>query len=258
MIDFTQIEQGTLATEPYEWAFIGALFSPEHAAALVASFPRDNFKTVKGYDNEKGYEYEARALIGMGSDVPAHVGGLSLAWRLLACDLLSPAYKAALSRLVRRDLSSLPMEVNVFHYGPSAWLGPHVDLKDKLVTHVFYFNASWDEGDGGCLNVLRSSNMSDAAAIIAPIVGNSAVLVRSEKSWHAVSPVAGNCRHSRLSMTVTFYRPGSISTMWPPDDMTPLHSYNGTTGGKATSSSPGLLTRLYTRVVSRLWSPGTR
>src|SRR5262249_6988027 len=30
---------------------------------------------------------------------------------------------------------------------------------------------------------------------------------------------------SRRSMTVTFYRPGSISTMWPPGDAASLHSY---------------------------------
>ena len=48
------------------------------------------------------------------------------------------------------------------------------------------------------------------------IVGNSSVLVRSEKSWHAVSRVAESSRCSRRSVTVTFYRPGSVSTMWPP------------------------------------------
>ena len=42
------------------------------------------------------------------------------------------------------------MEVNVFRYPPRAWLGPHVDLKDKLITHVFYFNEAWSAGQGGC------------------------------------------------------------------------------------------------------------
>jgi hypothetical protein len=251
VIDFTRIEQAVLATQPYEWASVGDLFSPAGSAALASSFPRDHFKTVKGYDGEKGYEYEARALIGMGAGVPSRPEALSDAWRLLAADLLSPAYRAAVSRLVGRDLGSLPIEVNVFHYGARAWLGPHVDLRDKLITHVLYFNESWDENDGGCLNILRSSDMSDAVASVAPVVGNSVLLVRSEKSWHAVSPVADRCHRSRLSMTVTFYRPGSVSTMWPPGDTTPLHTYNGVTDAEAARGAQGLWKRLRLRVASR-------
>jgi len=62
----TRIEGSTLSTEPYEWASVGELFAPGDATLLAASFPRDHFKTVVGYDGEKGYEYEARALVGMG------------------------------------------------------------------------------------------------------------------------------------------------------------------------------------------------
>ncbi len=57
--------------------------------------------------------------------------------------------------------------------------------------------------------------------------GNSAVLVRSENSWHAVSRVRDGCRISRRSLAITFYRPGSPSTMWPAGDTTPLHNYTG-------------------------------
>ncbi len=256
MIDLTRIEQSALSTRPYEWAFVGDLFAPAAAAELVASYPRDHFKTVKGYDGEKGYEYEARSLIAMGGAAASYAGGLGGAWRRLAADLSSPAYRAAMTRLTARDLDSLPMEVNVFHYGPGAWLGPHIDLKEKVVTHVFYFNERWDEADGGCLQILRSADMSDRAASVAPVVGNSAVLVRSEKSWHAVSPVAGGCRQSRLSMTVTFYSPGSISTMWPPGDTTPLHEYGATPDASAPNVAPTLWKKLYARVASRLKGRG--
>jgi Rps23 Pro-64 3,4-dihydroxylase Tpa1-like proline 4-hydroxylase len=97
-----------------------------------------------------------------------------------------------------------------------------VDLKDKIVTHVFYFNRAWDKTDGGCLTILRSPSMADVVADVAPLLGNSSVLVRSDKSWHAVSRVVEGCRRSRRSMTVTFYHPGSLSTMWPPGDASPL------------------------------------
>jgi Rps23 Pro-64 3,4-dihydroxylase Tpa1-like proline 4-hydroxylase len=77
-------------------------------------------------------------------------------------------------------------------------------LKDKIVTHVFYFNKFWRKDDGGCLSILRSSDMFDEFASVSPIIGSSVVLLRSEKSWHSVSRVAKNCRRSRRSMTVTF------------------------------------------------------
>jgi Rps23 Pro-64 3,4-dihydroxylase Tpa1-like proline 4-hydroxylase len=253
VIDLQRIERGTLATQPYEWAFIDGLFSPEHATALSASFPRDSFKTVRGHDGEKGYAYEARALIPMGAEAPAHLDGLSSAWRQLADDLLSPDYRGALAQLLRRELGSFPMEVNVFRYPPRAWLGPHIDLKDKLITHVFYFNDSWNEGQGGCLNVLRSPDMADAVAKIAPLIGHSALLVRSERSWHAVSPVVDDCAQSRLSMTVTFYRPGSVSTLWPPGDKAPLHRCEGATRWGTTRAS-GLWASLSPRIAARLKS----
>jgi hypothetical protein len=227
VIDLTQIFRHTLQTQPYAWAAIGALFSPKDGEALAASFPRDHFKTVLYY-GERDYEYEARALIGMGAYTASHPEELSEAWLGLARDLLSPAYRIAMSLLIGRDLTTAPMEVNVFHYGPGANLGPHPDLEDKLVTHTMYFNRSWNPEDGGCLNILRSSDPTDVAAEVEPIVGNTAVVVRSEKSWHAVSRVLSGCRLSRRSLTATFYREGSISTMWPPGDTTPLHRYDAT------------------------------
>ena len=232
-----------LATEPYGWAFVDDLFSVQDAKQLAETFPRDHFKTVAGYDGEKGYEYQARSLVEMGADLPCRAESLAPAWRQLAEDLLSPAYRSALTRLTRVDLTRAPMEANVFHYGPGAWLGPHVDLKDKIVTQVFYFNSSWSEEDGGCLMILGSSEMEDVVRMVRPVVGSAVVLVRSAKSWHAVSRVAAGCRRSRRSIAVTFYHPGSISTMWPPGDQTPLHFYR----------EPDEELGLWKRLRSRIW-----
>ena len=117
------------------------------------------------------------------------------------------------------------MEVNVVHYGPGAFMGPHLDLKEKLVTHVLYFNQAWDQQHGGCINILRSSNPSDVLSEILPVVGNSVLLVRSNQSWHSVSRVAKDCRTSRRSINVIFHQPGSVSTMWPPGDKPALRDY---------------------------------
>lgn len=227
MLDLTQLERRTLNTEPYAWAVVDGLYSPKDAAALAATYPRDHFKTVSGKDAEKEYLYESRELLGLGADTVSHPKELSDAWRELANDLLSPEYRAAMSRLTGLDLTSVPIEANVYHYGPGSSLGPHLDMPIKWVTHVLYFNDAWNPKDGGCLSILRSSDPADVAAVIPPIVGSSAVLVRSDRSWHSVQRVVESCRKSRRAVTVTFYSPGSVSPMWPPGDTTPLHTYEG-------------------------------
>jgi len=227
MLSIDRIDKQVLRTDPYEWAFLEGLFSPADAAALASSFPRDKFKEVRGYDGEKGYVYVCRSLIHMGAREASFPDGLSPSWRQLAADLLSPAYRAAMTRLTGRDLSTTLLEVNVVHYGSGAWLGPHVDLKEKLTTHVFYFNETWDRTNGGCLGILRSSDSTDIAEEINPIVGSSAVIVRSDKSWHCVSRVADGCRLSRRSMNVIFHQRGAVSTMWPPSDTPVLADFHG-------------------------------
>lgn len=225
MLDLTRIERCTLESEPYSWAVVDGLYSPEGAAALAATYPRDHFKTVSGKDAEKEYLYESRELLALGGSTVSHPEELSDAWRELAHDLLSPEYRAAMSGLTGLDLTSVPVEANVYHYGPGSSLGPHLDMAIKHVTHVLYFNDSWDPKDGGCLSILRSSDPDDVAAVVPPIVGSSAVLVRSDRSWHSVQRVVESSRKSRRAVTVTFYSPGSVSPMWPPGDETPLHSY---------------------------------
>jgi SM-20-related protein len=144
----------------------------------------------------------------------------------MAADLLSPAYRVAMTRLTRQDLTRAPMEVNVIRYGPGAFLGPHVDLEEKIVTQVLYFNEAWNKEDGECLRILGSSNPRDAVVDVLPVVGNSVVVVRSKKSRHTVSPVADSCSRSRRSVNVIFHRAGSISSMWPPRESPKLRDYD--------------------------------
>jgi hypothetical protein len=227
MIDLTRIAQARLNTTPYCWAAIDGLYAPHDAKKLAASYPRDHLRLISGYGGEKDYQYEARPLIGMGSNGIAYESHLSDAWRALARDLLSSEYRHAMSAVSGVDLSDALLEVNVFHYGPGSSLGPHSDLPDKVVTHVLYFNETWNAADGGCLRILGAKDERELIAEIAPTIGNSAVLVRADNSWHAVSRVISDSRASRRSVTATFYRPGSVSSMWPPGETFELHEYGG-------------------------------
>lgn len=227
MIDLDRILHAQLQSEPYRWGMVDRLYSSSDAASLMTTYPRDHYRLISGYGGEKDYEYEARPLIAMGAREIQLESHLSDAWRSLARALLSPAYREAVAALSDCDLRDAPLEVNVFHYGPGASLGPHSDLPDKIVTHVLYFNEEWDAADGGCLQILGAKDERAVVHEVLPLIGNSAVLVRSENSWHAVSRVAEGSNRSRRSVTATFYRPGSVSSMWPPGETFELHDYTG-------------------------------
>lgn len=230
LLKIDRIAAASLADEPYQWGHIDGLFDDAVAAQLVSTYPTVLYRTVIGDDGEKAYEHEARALIPMGGTRPTRPEHLSSVWHSLANELVSAPYRSAMSTLTGCDLTTVPIEANLLHYGPGAALGAHSDLADKLVTHVLYFNTTWDPALGGCLRILRSPDIDDVVSEIAPIVGSSTVIVRSERSYHGLSPVSPSSAESRRSMTVTFYRPGSVSPMWPPGEHVALHSC----GAKAT------------------------
>jgi hypothetical protein len=112
-----------------------------------------------------------------------------------------------MSTLTGYDLTKIPMGANVCHYGPGDSLNAHEDQPEKLVTQERYFDRSWNRADCGFVTILRSA---EVAGEISPIVG------------YLVNPSVP----SRRGMTVTFYRPGSVSTLWPPGDKPPLHHYH--------------------------------
>lgn len=213
MLNIAHIREQRLASEPYGWAAIDQLFSPEDASSLIATFPDSHFREFAGYDGEKSYRYQARSLIHMGAEAVSHGDVLSPVWQRLAEALLSPEYRQAMIQLTGLDLAEAWLEANLTDYGADAWLGPHVDLREKLVTHVLYFNPTWCPEDGGSLQILRSCEPDDIACAVAPLAGNSVVLVRSDRSWHSVARVRDA---RRCALNVIFHLRGSVSSMWAP------------------------------------------
>ncbi len=227
MINFETIANGNLNRQPFPWVEINNLFYIRDGSALASSYPTDHFKTVNGGDGEKKYSYQVRSLLPMGQSRISFPEKLSPEWLALAQDILSPAYREAVSLRTGYDLRQVPLECNVYHYDPGAHLGPHIDLPDKLVVHVLYFNESWDLKHGGFLAILNSADPVDVDTRVLPTIGNSALFVRCDHSWHEVKPVNESCRESRRSMVITFYKPNSPSTMWPPGETPSLHDYSG-------------------------------
>jgi hypothetical protein len=178
--------------------------APGFAQALADSFPRHGFSADERATGDKPYRFRSRPIFPLvaADDQPA----LPEPWRRLVHGLIDQRYRHALSKLTSVDLDDAAQELTLWRYDPGCWLAPHRDKPGKLVSHVIYFNRGWDESWGGALRLLRSPQIDDVAAEVAPRLGTSAVLVRSEDSWHAVAPVRASAPAvSRLSLTSIFY-----------------------------------------------------
>jgi SM-20-related protein len=217
MIDFDALAATPLRRAPYEWALTEQALDGERASALIDTFPTRDFWQIAGHDGEKSYTYDARPLVICGADRAPQLAPLSDAWQEAVDDLLSPRYRASLSTALGISLEHALMEANVWRWPNSAHLGPHLDMRQKIVTHIFYLNAGWNPWWGGCLRILNSKDEEDVVAEIPPRLGNASILVRSDRSWHTVTPVAA-APVPRRSLIVTWFQPGSESNTWYEDD----------------------------------------
>jgi hypothetical protein len=111
----------------------------------------------------------------------------------------------------------------VWRWPNSAHLGPHLDMRQKIATHIFYLNAGWNTWWGGCLRILNSKDEEDVVAEIPPRIGNASILVRSDRSWHTVTPVTA-APVPRRSLIVTWFHPGSESNTWYEDEDGNVHT----------------------------------
>lgn len=194
-----------LEREPLAHVVLPGLLTPRHARQLAESFPTTGFLDREGSDGEKTWRNRVRNLIPIG-EASANLDGLAPAWRRLAAALLAPAYRRAVSHATGADLSALALDANFFRYDPGHWLGPHLDIASKVVTQLFYFNLEWPADWGGDLRLLHSQCSEDVFRSVSPAAGTSVILVRSDRSWHEVAPVAG-AGAERCSLQVSFWVP---------------------------------------------------
>ncbi|HEY8763214.1 MAG TPA: 2OG-Fe(II) oxygenase family protein [Solirubrobacteraceae bacterium] len=208
------LRAAALRREPYEWGFLRDGFDLDHAARLLATFPRAGFWELTGTDAEKSWTYAARPLVTLDAGGPALAGALHPEWRGVAQQLENQSYRQALSQAIGRDLSHAGVEASVWRWDVGTNLGPHRDMASKIVTQVFYFNVGWDPRWGGCLRILGSREPDDLIQELPPRLGSSSILVRSESSWHSVTPVSASAPAARLSLIVTWFEPGAESPVW--------------------------------------------
>jgi hypothetical protein len=202
---------------PGRWSCVGESFrSAQFSDELTASYPTQGFKgslqrlmlETSGRDPGR-YRTSAKpflrsldpAMAGYLRDddrVPSpeagrstlvHEDSLAPIWRRFGEDLLSDAYRAAISELTQVDVSSAPLQAD-FEVGElGSWYHAHRDLGRRAVSHIFYFNPQWEAEWGGNLRLLEGRDIDMVVAEVAPVSGTSVLMVHRNDLWHGTLPL---------------------------------------------------------------------
>ncbi|MEU2714215.1 2OG-Fe(II) oxygenase [Streptomyces sp. NPDC007205] len=211
LVDIETISRTELEQDPFGHAVIPRSFvTGDIAENLRSEFSDVGFAQSERTEvtrSDKQYRMFNRNLVTAGVVDKDQVRALPASWQLLVEDIVSKSYREAVSALTDVSLDQCLVEARMTRYARGCWIEPHTDRPDKAVTHLFYFNDGWNADWSGDLRLLRSADMDDCAKRVLPTTGTSVVLVRSDRSWHGVPPVAETCPVDRLALLVHFIRP---------------------------------------------------
>lgn len=198
------ITTAVLADKPWPHAYIPEALPTDLALGLSRSFDRFDMQTVEKTGTEKPYRFRTTAL-----DQAAVYTLPTAAWTVLAGLLSEPSYRSAIGRLTGLSLRYSDFALNLWEYQAGDWLAPHVDKPEKIVTQIFYLTDRWDHADGGRLLILDTADPASVVHALPPLLGSSAILVRSSSSWHAVESPGPRAAYRR-SITATFWHRPSV------------------------------------------------
>ncbi|MFJ6569424.1 2OG-Fe(II) oxygenase [Streptomyces sp. NPDC091292] len=212
VLDLAALRRADLAARPYHWAELpDTLRGAEGRTAhrLEAEFPTRGFELTERTDGGAGKTYRTRnlPLIAQGRPVADSRSALTPLWQLLVDELAASDYREAVAEATGRPLDGCLVEARAVRYGPGYWIAPHTDRADKVVTQLWYFNSVWPAHWRGTLRILGSPDPDDVRAEVAPRQGSSVLLVRSDESWHSVTPVSSDAAEDRRTLLLHFVDP---------------------------------------------------
>ncbi len=206
-LDFDRLDRLDAAEfqgqSPYPWVNPQGLLSEDGLRSLSENLPDiGQFETVFGKPRAHGQQSHDRYTL-------EYRTGLDLAvcWREFVAELEGRDYRRFIARMFGRGFFRLRLH---WHYTPSGCsVSPHCDGRDKLGSHIFYFNdgEDWDPAWGGETLVLddggrfeRSSAPAfedfDRVSSAEAMDNHSLLFSRKGNSWHGMREI--NCPEERL------------------------------------------------------------
>jgi hypothetical protein len=168
MLALDKLAAAEFHREPYEYLVVDDFVRPEAKTGIVADFPN----------------------IEKHGSFPLSTLKYGPAFAQLSSELFSKEFADAVGAKFSMDLSPYPTMLTVRGWCDSSDGQIHTDSTSKVITVLLYLNPEW-KSDGARLRLLRSKNLDDYAAEVAPTMGSLIIFKRSERSWHGHKPFEG-------------------------------------------------------------------
>lgn len=152
-----------LKTEPFEYLVLRDFLQRDALEGARADFP---------------------AVPSAGSHPPA---GLKIEGRFkqVVDDIYSPAFREAVERKFKVDLSGRPLMYTVRGHCRARDGEIHTDSKTKIITVLLYLNDdSWNSGSGRLRLLRNGTDLENYVEEVEPAGGTLLVFKRSDNSWH--------------------------------------------------------------------------
>ncbi len=197
--------------KPYPWHVFRHLITKEGFNELEKNLPdislfTKTFNIERGYGQKPHNRYELKYEKSL---------GVSKEWNSFIRELGEGEYRTQVERLFGTRNFNMRFQWQYSVNGCS--VSPHCDSKNKLGSHIFYFNAddNWEEEWGGETIILddkekfncdSAPDISDfPEKILVPYRENYSLLfTRTNHSWHAVEPLLCPENVVRKIFTVVF------------------------------------------------------
>jgi hypothetical protein len=203
------------ARRPFPWTDFERLLTPGGFAALYAAFPAlDVFERHDGLTRADGQRPHNRYYLAYGDSIyhrtgKGHYGlesrsgtisheALPAAWQEFIEELQGDAYGAFVRRALGVDAPRLCFAWHVGTTGSE--VSPHRDARDKVGTHIFYFNTAddWRPEWGGSMLALGGKKAPRMNPDFDDFESETAIDIRdnrsflfgnAESAWHGVRPL---------------------------------------------------------------------
>jgi len=175
-IGIDRFRAASLETEPFTHLVAPNFVSSESLSIILDDFPK----------------------IDRGGSFPLASLNYGSVFQQFCEELRGPDLRNAFSEKLQLDLSERPTTLTVRGTCREKDGKIHTDSKSKLVTVLIYLSGPQNQS-GGQLRLLRSPNIEDYHAEVAPAPGTLLAFINSPTAWHGHKPFSGERRVLQLN-----------------------------------------------------------
>ncbi len=176
MIDLGALDAASVHRHPFDFFAVPEFLKPDALAAAIASYP-----DIPGPGNHR-----------------PETCSYGPAFGALLDELRSPALRERVEAKFGVDLSTSRLTITIRRYCEPTDGHVHTDHRTKVVTMLVYLNDGWQD-EGGRLRFLRSEDLEDYEAEVAPLGGTMIAFRRSDHSYHGHKPHVGERRMIQMN-----------------------------------------------------------